>query len=208
MADGRGIRGEGRLRLVRAAADCYREGRPEAMTVSRVCKEAGASVGTAYHHFPHGLSEIEDALYLTTVASYQKGFLIALHEHTSAEAGVKAIVRFHLNWMAANLSLAHYLLFFNAGWLSDEHLRDLEQMNARFARQADAWRAPHIESGHLRPLPSMLYGAIILGPAQQFGSQIIGRGSSVDMADTIRRVGPGLADAAWLAVKGDEHRAA
>jgi len=204
MASKAGIRGQGRDRLIDAAAVCYGKGGRGAMTLSNVCSEASASVGTAYHHFPGGLRDLEDSLYLDTLAAYQAGLIAELQRHSSAAAGVKAIVLFHLDWMATNLSLAHYLLFFSASWLAPERLEELEAMNKDFAHAIGAWRKPHIESGHIRRLPGELYGPLILGPAQQYGSEIIARASAEDVSGAIRRVGPALANAAWLAVKGKE----
>jgi AcrR family transcriptional regulator len=198
------IRGEGRDRLIGAAATCYSKGGGAAMTINRVCTEAEVSVGTAYHHFPGGIPDLEGLLYLDTLASYQGGLLAELHAHRSASAGVKAAVLFHLEWMASNLPLAHYLLFFCASWLSAEHIEILEKMNAEFGRAADEWRKPHVESGRIRRLSSMYYGSVVLGPAQQFGCQIIASCSAEDAIEAIRRAGPALAEAAWLAVKGKD----
>jgi AcrR family transcriptional regulator len=202
MSGRRGIRGEGRVRLIGAAAVCYGRGGRSGMTINQVCAQANTSVGTVYHHFPGGLRDLEDALYLDTLASYQQSLLCELQRRRSAAAGVKAVVMFHLDWMASNLPLAHYLLFFSASWLSGEHLAQLEDMNANFARATDEWYKPYVSSGHIRRLPSMLYGSIILGPAQQFGSEMIARSTVEDVAGAVRRVAPVLADAAWLAVKG------
>jgi AcrR family transcriptional regulator len=199
----RGIRGEGRARLIGAAAVCYGRAGRGAMTINQVCTQANASVGTVYHHFPGGLRDLEDALYLDTLASYQEGLLSELQRHRSAAAGVKAVVTTHLDWMASNLPLAHYLLFFSASWLSSEHLEQLEAMNSSFALEAAQWREPHVASGRIRRLPNSLYGPIILGPAQQFGSEIVARAAPKDVAVAVRRVGPVLANAAWLAVKGE-----
>jgi AcrR family transcriptional regulator len=204
MSSRRGIRGEGRQRLIGAAAVCYGKGGRGAMTINGVCSQAQASVGTVYHHFPGGLRDLEDVLYLDTLAGYQEGLLSELSRHRSAAAGVKAVVTFHLDWMASNLALAHYLLFFSASWLSAEHLAQLETMNATFAQAAAAWREPFVARGHIRRLPSVLYGAIVLGPAQQLGSEIIVKAPTEDVAAIVGRVGPVLADAAWLAVKGEE----
>lgn len=202
MSRRRGIRGEGRARLIGAAAVCYGRGGRGAMTINQVCAQANASVGTVYHHFPGGIRDLEDVLYLDTLASYQQGLLSELRRHRSAAAGVKSVVMFHLDWLASNLPLAQYLLSFSASWLSAEHLAQLERMNAEFMRSAEAWREPHVSSGQIRRLPSMLYGSIVLGPAQQYGSEIIAKAAVEDVAGAVRQVGPALADAAWLAVKG------
>jgi AcrR family transcriptional regulator len=173
------------------------------MTINQVCAQANTSVGTVYHHFPGGLRELEDALYLDTLAGYQRGLLAELHAHRSAAAGVKSIVIYHLEWVASNLPLAQYLFSFNASWMSSEHLEQLEKMNVAFVQAAEAWREPHVSAGRIRELPSMVYGSIVLGPAQQYGSELIAKASVEDVAADVRRVGPALADAAWLAVRGE-----
>jgi AcrR family transcriptional regulator len=200
----RGVRGEARKRLIGAAAVCYGKGARGAPTINQVCAQANTSVGSVYHHFPGGLTDLEDALYLDTLRSYQQDLLSELARHRSAAAGVKSMVTFHLDWMARNLRLAHYVCYFNASWLEAENLERLEVMNEEFGRAANAWRKPHVESGHIRRLPVLVYGSIILGPAQQYGSEVIGRLAAEELAGAFRDVGPALADAAWLAVKGQK----
>jgi AcrR family transcriptional regulator len=110
------------------AAACYGRGGHGAMTIHQVCAQANASVGTVFHHFPRGLREIEDALYLDTLRLFQRGFLSELGRHRSAAAGVRSSIVFHLDWMAGNIPLAQYVLAFNASWLSPAHLAQLEEM--------------------------------------------------------------------------------
>jgi AcrR family transcriptional regulator len=172
------------------------------MTINQVCARAGASVGTVYHHFPRGLPELEDALYLDTLASYQQGLVSELQRHRSAAAGVKSMVMFHLEWMAGNVGLAQYLSSFNASWLSSGQLAQLEAMNAEFATGVQEWSEPHVSAGHIRRLPILLFGQIVLGTAQQYGSEIIATADCAAAAGEVRRAAPILADAAWRAVKG------
>ncbi len=200
----RGTRGEGRKRLIGAAAVCYGKGARGAMTINQVCTQANAGVGTVYHHFPGGLTDLEDALYLETLGSYQQDLLSELTRHRSAAAGVRSMVTFHLDWMARNLRLAHYLCYFNTSWLEAENLQRLEAMNEAFGRGTHAWRKPHIESGYIRRLPVLVYGSIILGPAQQYGTELIGRLAPDQLPGAFRQAGPALADAAWQAVKGEK----
>jgi AcrR family transcriptional regulator len=199
----RGVRGEARKRLIGAAAVCYGKGARGAVTINQVCAQANASAGTVYRHFPGGVRDLEDALYLDTLASYQQDLISELERHGSAAAGVRSMVNFHLDWMARNLQLAHYLCYFNASWLEAENLERLEAMNDEFGRAAYEWRKPHVESGRIRRLPVPVYGAIILGPAQQYGTEMIARLASNQLPGVFRDAGPPLAEAAWLAVKGE-----
>lgn len=204
MARRRGVRGEGRARLIGAAAACYGRGGRGGMTINQLCTQANTSVGTVYHHFPGGLRDVEDALYLDTLESYQQGLVDELQHHRSAAAGVKSMVMFHLGWMAENVGHAQYLNYFNASWLSSEHLDRLEAMNTEFGKAVKDWCAPHVSAGRIRRLPILLFGQIVLGSAQQYGSEIIARTDSKQAADEVRRASPILAEAAWRAVRGDE----
>jgi AcrR family transcriptional regulator len=208
MSRRRRTRGDGRARLLGAAAECYGRGGRRAITLNQVCAQADASVGAIYHHFPGGLRELEDALYLDTLGSYHRGLLAELQRHDSAAAGVKSVVIFHLEWMADNVALAQYLLSFSASLLSSRHLAQLETMNADFAQAVVEWREPHIASGRVRRLPIMLYWSVILGPAQQYGTEVIAKADSGEVAATVRRAAPILAEAAWLAVRGEESASA
>jgi AcrR family transcriptional regulator len=174
------------------------------MTINQLCAQANTSVGTVYQHFPGGLREVEDALYLDTLESYQQGLVGELQHHRSAAAGVKSMVMFHLGWMAGNVGHAQYLNHFNASWLSSEHLDRLEALNAEFAKAVEDWYAPHVAAGRIRRLPILLFGQIVLSSAQQYGSEMIAKTDSKQAAAEIRRAGPILAEASWRAVRGDE----
>lgn len=197
-----GIRGKGRERLIGAAASCYSKGGGGSMTINRVCQEADVSVGTIYHHFPRGIPDLEGQLYLDTLVAYQDGFLTELTRHRSASAGVKAMVHFHLEWMASNLSLAHFLRFYSASWLSSEHIEQLDRMNARFGHAAEEWRRPHVKAGEVRDVPGVLFWALVLAPAHQLGGEIIATSQAQEAAGAIRRAGAALAEGAWLATRG------
>jgi AcrR family transcriptional regulator len=197
----RGARGEGRARLIGAAAACYGRGGRGGMTINQLCKQANTSVGTVYHHFPGGLRDVEDALFLETLESYQRALVAELQRHRSAAAGVKAMVTFHLDWMAEHVGHAQYLNYFNASWLSSEHLDRLEALNTEFATGVDEWVSRQVAAGCIRPLPILLFGQVVLGAAQQYGSEMIARSDTKEAAREVRRAGPILAEAAWLAVR-------
>jgi hypothetical protein len=98
---------------------------------------------------------------------------------------------------------AQYLNQFNASWLSSAQLDRLEGLNTRFAAEVEDWCAPHVAAGSIRRLPILLFGQIVLGSAQQYGSEIIARTDSKQAAAEVRRAGPILAEAAWRAVRAD-----
>lgn len=113
------------------------------------------------------------------------------------------MVTFHLGWMAENVGRAQYLNYFDASWLSSEHLDRLEAMNTEFAKGVEDWAAPHVSARRIRPVPILLFGQIVLGSAQQYGSEVIARTDSKQAPREVLRAGSILADAAWRAVKGE-----
>src|SRR5688572_18430894 len=90
--------------LHRFAADGVLQATPD-----DVRREAGASVGAVYHHFPDKQA-LADAVRADVLARYQDGFAETLDEHAGAEDGVRAIVRFTLDWRTANPEAATLLL--------------------------------------------------------------------------------------------------
>ncbi len=70
------------------------------------------------------------------------------------------------------------------------YLETLGSMNAQFAQAMADWREPHVAAGRLRRLPTMLYGLIVVGPAQQYGSEVIAKAEVEDLASEIRLSSP------------------
>jgi hypothetical protein len=104
--------------------------------------------------------------------------------------------------MAENTGLAHFLLFYSAGWLSTEHKQALQETNQKFAEVAAEWRQPHVRAGRIRDLAPEDYGPLILAPAQQYGIWVLTQSGIEDVAGTLRGAMPRYAEQAWSAVRG------
>src|SRR3954449_5942400 len=78
-------------------------------TLDDVRREAGASVGAVYHHFPDKQALV-DAVRADVLARYQEAFAAVLERHASAREGVRATVAFHLDWCAGHPEEARLLL--------------------------------------------------------------------------------------------------
>src|SRR5207244_57647 len=116
-----------------------------------VRRRSGASIGSIYHHFG-SKEELAAALYVEGLRDYQNGYLRELEQHSGAEAAVKAVVRYHLNWIAAHQDLARFLF---------QH-RDPElRRGGRSQRQSRA-RLP-------RPVPAQGRGARSRGEVTEGG---------------------------------------
>jgi AcrR family transcriptional regulator len=161
--------------------------------IQDVVREAGASIGSVYHHFD-GKEDIAAALYVEGMADYQGGLLEELEtEHESAEEAVKAIVLHHLHWVKRHRSLAHYLLTSRDPELLSATSGTLKDMNRELFDAVRDW----MERWELPRMPIGLLHAIVLGPSQEFSRHwIAGRTKqSIDAA------APVLAEAAWKAVR-------
>jgi AcrR family transcriptional regulator len=179
-----------RERLLDAALVRFEADGALAATLEDIRAQAGVSVGALYHHFPNKAA-LAEALYLEVLEGFQEGFLEQLRTHPDAEEGIKAGVRFHLRWVAANRSAAA-LLF--SGRPDDDAIGE---RNRRFFAEAMGWWQTHVHYGVLRSLPFDLINALWLGPAQEFARhRVAGRSGRVPPA-----VADVLAESAWQSLR-------
>jgi AcrR family transcriptional regulator len=157
-------------------------------TLDDVRREAGASVGAVYHHFPDKQALL-DAVRADALARYQDAFAEALERHAGAEAGVRAAVAFHLSWCAAHPQDARLLL--------DGRPAAAAELNRLFFARVMAWWRPHVHYGAVRDLDVGMVHALWLGPAMEVTRHWLGgHAPKPTKADAAT-----LADAAWAALK-------
>ena len=183
--------GSPRERLLRAALVRFDDDGALSATLEDIRREARVSVGTLYHYVPDKAG-LAAELYVELLAQFQDGFMTELRAHASAEEGVKAGVRFYLQWVSSNRAAAALLL----GGRPQDHAA-LHRLNRRFFAEAMAWWQTHVHYGALRELPFELIAALWLGPAHEYTRHwVAGRARRVPTADA-----DVLADAAWLTLK-------
>jgi AcrR family transcriptional regulator len=186
----RGRRRSTRDRLLSAALDRFAMEPPVAVSLEDIRRDAGVSVGALYHHFSDKAALI-DALYLELTMDVQRDFLAELRSHSSAEGGVKAIVRLYLRWVSSNRAGTALLL----GHRPDEGA--LRALNGPFFTEIRSWCQTHVHYGAMRRLPLEVIIALWIGPAQEYTRHwLSGRVKRVP-----RSVADVLADAAWNALK-------
>jgi AcrR family transcriptional regulator len=157
-------------------------------TVEEVRKRSGASVGSIYHHF--GDKEgIAAALYVDALRDYQEGLLAALDDGADPERTVRALVRHHLRWVAADRDRARFLL---AG-RPPRAAEGIAELNRRAFRATSAWLERHVHDGRIQAVPFDVFYALLIGPAQEFSRHWL-EGRMRTSMRTAERV---LADAAW-----------
>jgi|SRR5579872_2739336 len=80
-----------------------------AATVDALLAEAGAGIGTFYHHFPNGREDVRRALEADAASEYEASLLRVLQRNRDAETGIKALVHHHARWVAEQSELAQLL---------------------------------------------------------------------------------------------------
>lgn len=186
--------------ILAAALDAFLEHGVADAPIEEICARAGASVGSAYHHFgdKRGMA---GAVYAAALADYQAAFLAALRAHPDdAEAAVRAAVRAHLAWcLRERPDLARFLLFHGdaaRGAAPDA----LEHGNREFFAEVLRWWRPHVRYGAMRELDLDLAHALWLGPAQEYCRLRLAGRTAVPPG----RAGPALAEAAWQSLRSTE----
>lgn len=192
-----------RSAILAAALDHFVEKGFEATTIEDVRARSGASNGSIYHHFA-SKEEIAGALYLETLADYQSGFLEVLERASTAEAGVKDGVRYHLRWVAENPKLARFLLYRRETEVRRVTQAAVRVANRRMFAAVFSWLAPRMESGAMRRLPADVCYAAWLGAAQEFARLWL----SGALETPIDEAAEALAGAAWRSLgQGRSERA-
>src|SRR4051794_3277988 len=85
--------------LLDAALRTFAERGPTKARLEDIRKQAGMSVGAVYHHVADK-EDLGHAVYADALGRYQDGLLALLRDEPSAEAGIRAGVRHHLEWCA------------------------------------------------------------------------------------------------------------
>jgi AcrR family transcriptional regulator len=160
---------------------------------------SGASTGSIYNLFA-SKEELAAAVYTLGLANYQSGFVEVLKKNRHAQAGVKAIVRYHLGWVEAHPDWARYLFQMRQADFMRSAKEDIKQLNRGFIKKIAQWLRPHQESGQIRKLPTDLYPALIMGPCQAFARDWLAKRARTSMKTAKAKI----ADAVWLTVRGGE----
>jgi AcrR family transcriptional regulator len=182
--------------ILDAALDAFTARGYHQASIEEIRARSGASVGSIYHHFG-GKEELAAALYVEGLRDYQEAFLGVLRAGEDAEATVRAIVANHLDWIAAKPKLARYLLSSREAEVTRASDRELRAMNRRVIDATRGWRDGEVARGALRPLPSALFYAVVIGPCQEFARGWLRRRDR----DALREAADVLGETAWRAVR-------
>jgi AcrR family transcriptional regulator len=190
-----------RQSIIDAALECFTEAGYEATTVADIRRRAGVTTGSLYHYLPAGKAQIAAAVHVDCLRRYQDEFLPALAAAgADAETGVRAGVRFHLEWIMANRQRARFL-FTDHPLEVDVAVRGpLDELNAPFFAAVSRWVERWISDSAIRRLPKQLLYALWVGPAHHVGRLVVaGQSSQARLQSTIDMLG----DGAWRSLRAD-----
>jgi AcrR family transcriptional regulator len=194
----RAVASEARRRdILGAALESFSRVGFAAATMEDIRRGARASTGSIYHHFA-SKEQLAAALYVEGLRDYQRGFVRVLARHRAAQAGVRAMVDYHLRWVARHPDWARFLLDMGRAEFVVATQGTIQEVNRAFLSEVEAWLAPHVERGEIVALPIELYAPIVIGPSQQLARAWLTGGAPADMA----RVRRELANAAWRSLAG------
>ena len=189
-----------RDKILAAALDLFLEKGLGATTGGDIIERSGASVGSFYHHFD-GKADVAAALYLETLDLYERRFLAELRKHESARDGIEGAVRQHLRWTERNPKQASYLIHCREPEVAELSEERAQQLNRVFFDELSKWLGRSVDKGEVRKLPSDIYYALWMGPANEF-TRLWLLGSNRD-PHRITRAEALLASAAWKALRVD-----
>lgn len=189
-----------RREILDAALACFVEKGLVATTIEEIRLAAGASIGSLYHHFD-SKDDLAATLYVEGLRDYQEGAVAELRAHPRAEEGVKAAVVHHLRWVMRHNDLAYFI--FSMGGLDSPGPRanELRDLNQTFFSEYRRWLSRHIRSGEIRKVPPDLYYALWIGPAHELARHLL----SGRVRTQWQQAADLLAEAAWTALRGEDH---
>ncbi|MEJ6022858.1 TetR/AcrR family transcriptional regulator [Ramlibacter sp. PS4R-6] len=184
-----------RDKLLDAAAQLFYEQGYSATSMDQVRQAAGVSNGSLYHHFPTK-AQLADALYVQTLHDFHGALLAPIARDVTAEAGVKALVRAHVNWVLKNparAALLHKLK--REGEVTDKSA-DISAANTEAYATLRAWVDRKTEAGEMRAVPFYLWMSLVFAPAMGLNARWT-KEPNVNVPPKVRAA---LEHAAWMAV--------
>jgi AcrR family transcriptional regulator len=154
-----------RERVLSAAVELFDRQGTEATSVAAICRLASVSNGSFFHAFPTK-EALCARLFVTTLADYHAALTARLSDHPDAREGIGRLVSTHVRWVVENRAAARFLFEQSrAEWIV--HAREQQRAeNASFATAIDVWRASLGPRDIVAQLPTRVFVAQLIGPAQ------------------------------------------
>jgi len=182
--------------IIDAALACFSEDGFTETGMSDICKRAGASTGSVYHHFK-SKEQLATAVYIEGINEYQAGLLENLEKEEGGFEGIRGIIRFHLEWVEKNRDWANFLFQQRHAVFMSGTDEEFDAMNRSFIAGISEWFAFHVKEGAIRKMKWDLYVAILLGPCQEFSRIYLSGQNSSTVDEAVEE----LALSAWSSIK-------
>jgi len=150
-----------RDRILAAATELFLAEGVEAVSVAEICRAAGVSNGSFFHHFPS-----KDGLALEITLGLRREYwdhvLAAMEPCTNAMAGVEGAIRAAFDYQGKFPDRYRLSRSDDAPWMrgNDQRIRD---DNAPYRGRAGLWIATRAAEGQLPLMLPEIYGALLFG---------------------------------------------
>lgn len=182
-------------RVLDAALDCFARTGVYATRIEDLAEKAEVSVGSLYHHFG-GRERVALLLYRRCMQSLMGEIWAGVQKHAEARAGVRALVRTYVQWVAAHPDAARYIYAAAAQAelvaARDELVDFKRELVSPFVR----WFQAHIDSGAIVDLPPALMEVVVIGPAAEWARRWLAQGPGLDLPTALRT----LPDTVWRSI--------
>jgi AcrR family transcriptional regulator len=150
-----------RARILEAALALFLKQGVEAVSVAEICRAAGVSNGSFFHHFP-SKDELALEISLALRREYWDFVLAELEPKADAMAGVAGAIRAAFAYLRDFPDRYRLSRSDDAPWMrgNDQRIRD---DNAPYRARAAQWIAAHVAAGELPLLLPEIYGSLLFG---------------------------------------------
>lgn len=183
-----------REKLLDAAAKAFLAHGFAAASMDMVRQEAGVSNGSLYHHFPTK-ALLADALYAHTLRNFHAALLGSITKRSTAQSGVKGLIRAYISWVEANPAracLLHELR--RTGDMTGG--AEMGAANEQAFGTLVQWIDGKAAAGEMRAMPFQIWMAVVFSPAISLTPHWASQGRPA-VATKVRAA---LEHAAWMAV--------
>jgi len=156
-----------RRAILDAALELFVANGVSATTLDQILESSGASVGSFYHHFEDKI-DVAATLFAELLEVYFRDFLAEVRRHRSAEAAIRAGVRYHLKWVERETKGAIYIGHRQGSEAQRELVARIANPLQKFFDELDSWMRVHAKKHAVRKLPFDVFWALWLGPAEVF----------------------------------------
>jgi len=153
--------------IIQAALACFIQTGVTDTSIADICKLAGASIGSVYHHFK-SKELLAASVYLEGIRNYQNGYLAELENCDNPKDGITAVVHYHLWWVIDHPDWSRYLFKERHAAFMGKAEEKFNRLNHTFMRQASSWFREHIDAGKLKNLPPDIFTSVLMGPCLEF----------------------------------------